>query len=186
MSNATDILVHEHDLIERMLVVLQKAADALEKDPAFSLQPFEQGVDFIRNFADKCHHGKEEDILFKLMGEKGLPVEGGPVGVMLYEHTLARKATAEIADAIEKVKAGDATAVKTIVDNARYYAELLSNHIYKENNILYPMGNQAFSEKDQDFLHKEFNRVEDEIGRDVHESYHRMVDALEKDLNIQH
>jgi len=185
MSNATEMLEQEHRVIERMLLVLRKAADVLQEDNDSSLAPFEQAVDFIRNFADKCHHGKEEDILFKLMEKRGMPVEGGPIGIMLHEHQLARSCTAELAQGIDQAKAGDKSAIKTIIDNARYYADLLANHIYKENNILYPMGNQVFSDADQKYLHTEFDRVEKEIGEGVHEGYHRLVDNLEKELKIE-
>ncbi len=185
MSNATDMLVQEHDLIERMLPVLRKAAHALQADENFPLAPFEQAVDFIRNFADKRHHGKEEDILFQLMQKKGMPAEGGPIGVMLHEHQLARNCTAELAQAIDKVRAGDKSAIKTIIENARYYADLLANHIYKENNILYPMGNQAFSGADQDYLHAEFDRVNQSLGEGVLQDYQNLVDSLEKELKIE-
>lgn len=184
MTYATDMLVHEHELIQRMIAILQKAADAVEKDNQLSLLPFEQAVDFIKAFADKCHHSKEENILFKLMEQKGMPVNGGPIGAMLHEHQLARNCTAALSAALEKARAGDHAAIAAIIENARYYADLLGNHIAKENNILYPMGNQIFSEIDQNYLHTEFGKVNKEIGEDVHQRFHRMVEQLESAFEI--
>jgi hemerythrin-like domain-containing protein len=163
-----------------MLVVLSKAAENMEKGKVIPVEVFEQALDFIRNFADRCHHGKEEDILFKLMAERGILNEGGPIGQMFAEHDQGRQLTRGMAEAIKHWKQGDESARKNLVINAQNYVQLLTQHIYKENNILYPMGDRIFSQEDQKHLQKEFERVEkDVIGPGVHEEYHLLVEQLE-------
>ena len=181
----TDILVAEHDVIERMLKVLNEAADRLEKGETVEAELFIKAADFIQNFADRCHHAKEEDILVKLMQKRGIPTEGGPIAVMLSEHEQGRMYRQGLAQAAEALNNGDTSAAASAIENARNFATLLSQHIAKENNILYPMANQVFSEEDQRQLHREFERVEKEvIGAGVHEKYHHMVEELEKQMGL--
>ncbi len=180
----TDLLVAEHDVIERMLKVLNEAADRLEKGEAVEAELFVKAADFIQNFADRCHHAKEEDILFKLMQKRGIPAEGGPIAVMLSEHDQGRALRQGLARAAEALKKGDTSAATAAIENARNFAALLSQHIAKENNILYPMANQVFSQEDQQHLHQEFERVEKEMGAGVHEKYHHLVEELEKQMGL--
>jgi len=185
MQKPTEQLVAEHDIIERMLKVLNEAADRLEKGEPVAAELFVQAADFIQNFADRCHHAKEEDILFKLMGERGVPTQGGPIAVMLLEHDQGREFRRGLADAAERLKSGDASAAHAVIENARNYSALLSQHIQKENNILYPMANQILSEEDQQNLQREFERVEnDVVGKGVHEKYHHLVEELEKQMGF--
>jgi hemerythrin-like domain-containing protein len=181
MSYPSQRLVAEHDLIKRMLAVVNNAAAQLESGKNIEPKVFLQAVDFIRNFADGFHHAKEEDILFKVMQERGIPVEGGPIGVMLSEHDHGRNFTKGIEDAVNRVLGGDESAKQDIIGNAKNYTQLLSNHIHKEDNILYPMGNNVFSTEDQQFIEKEFDRVEKEtIGEDIYQKYLNIVEDLEK------
>jgi len=185
MQKPTELLVAEHDIIERMLNVLNEAADRLQRGDAVAAELFVKAADFIQNFADRCHHAKEEDILFKLMGERGIPTQGGPIAVMLIEHNQGRGYRKGLADAAERLKNGDASAEQAVIENARNYSALLSQHIQKENNILYPMANQILSEQDQQNLQREFERVEnDVIGKGVHEKYHHLVEELEKQMGL--
>jgi hemerythrin-like domain-containing protein len=183
MSYASDLLVEEHEIIERMIAVLNKAADKLERGEKVDPQFFLEAADFIRNFADRCHHAKEEDILFKLMAERGFPIQGGPVGVMLTEHEYARKYNEAMEKATREFLEGKIQAKNIVIENARNYARLLTEHIHKENNILYPMGNRIFSSEDQNLLKEKFEEVEKkEIGEGVHQKYLKLVEKLEKDI----
>ena len=184
MHYATDLLVEEHQVIERMLEVLNAAAQKLEDGKAVDPDFFMKAGDFIRNFADKCHHAKEENILFKLMTKRGVPTEGGPIGQMLAEHGVGRNYASMLVDAAEELRNGNAAAKGRIIEAARGYADLLSNHIYKENNILYPMGNSVLTADDQAYLKSEFHRVEEEeTGHGVHEKYLALVEEMEKQIH---
>ena len=146
----------------------------------FKIAPhLERIVEFIRVFADKCHHGKEEELLFSAMEEAGIPKEGGPIGVMLTEHDVGRGYVRGMSEAVAKYKAGDHQASSAIVGNARNYIALLTQHIDKEDNVLYPMADMHLSVEKQEELLKEFERVEHErIGVGKHEEYHKLLDHL--------
>jgi hemerythrin-like domain-containing protein len=175
----TDILTEEHKVILMVCDAAEREARAMRGAGAADAERVAKMVDFFRTFADRCHHAKEEDHLFVKMGERGFPLDFGPVGMMLHEHGQSRANVAAAADNLAAAAAGDAAALAAVSDNLLAYASLLRAHIYKEDNILYPMANQAFSEADQDALAAEFERVErDEIGAGVHEKYHRIAHEL--------
>jgi len=182
---ATENLREEHQVILRMIKVLIVASDKLEKCDDVSLDVFKKAVDFIHTFADRCHHEKEQDTLFPALGERGVPRHGGPIAVMLMEHEQGRQSVKGLAEALTKYEGGDKTAKSAIVENARGYADLLDRHIYKEDNILYPMGDKVLSESDNRELLEKFEKIEKEIiGEGKHEYYLHMIEELEKELGI--
>jgi hemerythrin-like domain-containing protein len=185
VSLATENLKDEHRVILRMIKILLVASDKLEKGEAVSPDVFRKAVDFVRVFADRCHHGKEEGELFPLLERKGILKHRGPIAVMLMEHEQGRLFVKGLNEAVEKYEEGDKTAKNAIVENARGYADLLDQHIYKEDNILYPMGSKVLSEADNRELLEKFEGIEkDIIGEGKHEYYLRMIANLEKTLDI--
>ncbi len=176
----TEILREEHRIIERMLAVLQRAAASLERGEEVTPAVFEQAIDFIRNFADRYHHAKEEDALFATMQAHGIPRNGGPIGVMLAEHDEGRAHVRGMAEALQSYPA-EASARAALIEHARGYAELLSAHIYKEDNILYPMGDRVLSQEAQQQLLRQFEQLEHGVLSPAeHQRYLEMVGALEK------
>jgi len=185
-ESPTEILKGEHRIIERMLTILNIACGKLEKGEEVSPEIFEMAVDFIRTFADRCHHGKEEDTLFPLMEERGIPREAGPTSVMRMEHERGRRFVSALAEAVERYKRGDEGAKKAIIENARGYTGLLAQHIPKEDNILYPLANKILDQKAQEELLIEFEKFERiRIGEGKHHEYVHLVDELEKRLRIK-
>lgn len=181
---ATDILRHEHRAIESVLDSLDKASNAVKEGKQVPSWIFADGLDFIRNFADRCHHGKEEGRLFPMFSERGLPTEGGPIHVMLVEHEEGRKYVHEAAAQLEKYTGGDQTAGVAMAKAIQNYTALLRDHIYKEDNILYPMGDKLISQEDDQSLVQQFDEVEEhEMGPGVHERYHAMIDKLEEETS---
>jgi len=136
--NAIEILVKEHDSILKMIEITQTILNS-DDESKINLNHLEKIIDFVKNFADKYHHLKEEDVLFMEMEKHGMPREGGPIGVMLHEHDQGRAYIKLVEEGISKLKLGDSLAFKQVKDNLLNYCELLTTHIYKENNILYPM-----------------------------------------------
>ncbi len=182
---ATKLLKEEHRVIEKVLNALDAFALKLEKGEKVNADVLEKSVDFIRTFADKCHHGKEEDRLFQLMVRQGFSKNSGPIAVMLQEHELGRSFVKAMANAIERYKGGDVSSKKDIVKNAREYTNLLRQHIHKEDNILYPLANGVLREDDQKNLIDEFEEFEHkEIGIEVHEKYHRLAEKLEIEARL--
>ena len=184
MSAPIEQLVREHDLILRVLRALERLTDRLEGGENLSPDLFLRAADFIQNFADRYHHAKEEDILFKWMGERGVPVQGGPIGVMLYEHTLGRQYRQGLETGARKLQQGNPEGVAEIAENARGFIQLLSQHILKENNVLYPMAERVIPQSDMARMAEAFNEVRKEVrGEQVEETYRRLADELEAAAN---
>ena len=182
---ATEELMTEHRAIERMLVVLEAAARRLDEGQAVRPGLFRDVVDFVRNFADRCHHGKEEEHLFPRMEAAGVPRAGGPLAVMLFEHDEGREYVAAIADAIDAYESGDSSAAGQIAENARGYVGLLRQHIAKEEDVLFPMADGVLGPDDKRELEERFQQVEAEVmGPGVHERYHSLLEDLERELGL--
>ena len=178
----TEILSSEHCVIEHILKALTMAADKIREDQQVRPGFFIDASDFIKEFADGCHHKKEEGVLFKAMAESGMSLQNGPIAVMLHEHEQGRLYTREMREAARRLELGDDSARKAIVENALGYTTLLRQHIYKEDNILFPMANRAISLDHQNKLISDFERLEqEETGEGIHEKYLAMAEALEKE-----
>ncbi|PTL37134.1 hypothetical protein CLG94_00965 [Candidatus Methylomirabilis limnetica] len=168
-GSPTQILKDEHTLILEALDGVERKLAALESGAAPDRAYFEKAVRFIRTFADECHHGKEENLLFKTMVDRGFPLQGGPIAVMLSEHEAGRGYIREMAEASASV-VQDKAATEKIIRNGRAYIQMLRPHIDKENMILYAMADNMFSPEDQAEMGKAFERFETEkIGANVHE-----------------
>lgn len=179
---ATDILMSEHRVIERVIDCLQTAAEQLASGAQVRPGFFLEAADFIKGFADGCHHRKEEGVLFKAMSESGVPVQGGPIGVMLHEHELGRSYTQAMREAAQRLAGGDESASSAVVAAARSYAGLLRQHIAKEDGVLFPMAEQFIPIGQQEQLVEDFEHVEhEETGEGVHERYLALADQLERE-----
>lgn len=178
---ATEVLKEEHEAIKLMLEILEKVCDKLEQGEKVNSEHLERILDFIKTFADECHHGKEEDLLFPELEEAGIPKEGGPIGVMLTEHDLGRNYVRKFAQGIQEYKKGNSKAIKEIIENARNYIQLLREHIEKENNILFTMADMHLSPDKQKELLTGFEKIEEErIGKGKHEELHKLLHRLKE------
>ncbi len=183
--SATEELKHEHRVIERMLAILEAAVARVDAGQELPTEFFPKVVDFVRNFADRCHHGKEEDNLFPAMEKRGFSRQAGPIGVMLLEHDQGRAFVKGMDEAGQRFASGDKAALKAALDNARGYAKLLRQHIDKEDNILYRMADQVLTSADQQELLSKFAEVEEErIGASKHKEYVRLVEVLEREIRL--
>ncbi len=174
----TQVLKDEHALILEALDALERKIFALEAGAAPDRAYFEKAVEFLRTFADKCHHGKEENLLFKTMVDRGFPLQGGPIAVMLSEHDTGRSLIRGIAGGASALER-DPGATQQIIQNGRGYIQLLRAHIDKENTVLFPMADNVLSPEDQAHLGKEFERFEEEeTGAGVHEASLKLLEEL--------
>lgn len=178
---ATDELRQEHTAIEQMLQALEAAAARILRREPVPVADLEAMVEFLSVFADRCHHGKEEEFLFPALEAAGIGREGGPIGVMLYEHTQGRALIARLGQAIGGIKSGSEAASADFAAAARDYAALLRQHIDKENNVLFFMAQARLSDAQDEELMRAFERVERErIGAGKHQEFHALLDRFRR------
>lgn len=179
MHQAIELLMNEHRLIEKALASLETFAtrvhEGAEADPA-TIAKFAR---FLRGFADKWHHGKEEDLLFVKMGDYGFSSEAGPIAVMLSEHVQGRAYTSELAGLGEATAALQGDERQAFLQNAVGYINLLRAHIQKEDNILYPMALRMVPPEELDALLPAYERFQKEAGDEgAPQSYHALAAEL--------
>jgi hemerythrin-like domain-containing protein len=177
---ATQVLMDEHRVIERMISILVKASDGIEAGENIPPSLFLDAADFIRGFADGCHHRKEEGVLFKAMQSAGVPVNAGPIAVMLMEHDLGRTHARGILSGAQKMAGGENSGKAELLQSARNYAQLLTQHIQKEDSILFPMADRVIPLSLHDQVFEDFEKVEhEETGEGIHEKYLELLDRLD-------
>jgi hemerythrin-like domain-containing protein len=175
---AIDQLKNEHEGIKIVFRVLREMCESLKLNQSLDTDHFGGILEFFEIFVDKCHHGKEEDLLFPAMEQAGIPRQG-PIEAMLAEHTTGRGHIKAIRRKFARFQSGDTAVSEALADECEQYILLMLNHIYKENNILYPMGETRFSQEVDDKLFQDFDTLETErIGTGKHEAFHQMIDQL--------
>lgn len=155
MKTPTDVLRDEHVLILRALETLESAGARLTSGHSVPEGWWDEIADWLRDFADRNHHAKEEQSLFPAMVKFGVPSEGGPIGVMLDEHERGRSM-------IGAMRQGDSGARAAA---ARRYVAMLRDHIDKENGVLFPLAEAVLDDAAQRLCAREFAAVEAEQGR---------------------
>ena len=138
-TTATAMLRDEHRLILEVAGVLNEIIAGHEASSRLDFDSIGECVSFFRLFADACHHGKEEDLLFPELVEAGLPADDGPIAVMLYEHRQGRAFVKAMADSLDGAREGDADAAAALMDAGRSYVDLIRGHIDKEDHVLFEM-----------------------------------------------
>jgi hemerythrin-like domain-containing protein len=156
----TEVLSQEHRSIEKMLYAMEEQIRAARTGQPFPRRFFDEALDFFRNFADGCHHAKEERLLFPKLTERGMPAQGGPIGVMLAEHDQGRAYLKAVRENLDAAGKGSAEACRLVFDNATGYIEMLRQHIYKEDNILFRMAQMVLQPDDVAELTRQFAAVE--------------------------
>jgi len=171
----TQILSDEHKNILKVIEALNREIDAIESGKNIDKAFFEKVIDFIRNYADKFHHAKEEDILFKEFCKKAEEMHCNPVEQMLHEHDLGR----EFVKGMEKGL--NENNKQKIINNAKGYIQLLNEHIFKEDNILYPMADKALNDNIQKSVLSKFKQAEiKRFKKGVKEKYLDIAKEFEK------
>lgn len=180
MSKPFYILKHEHRVIERALRALDGMCMKLAGGDAVASEALIELIDFITTFADQYHHAKEERFLFPALERRGIPREGGPLGVMEHEHQVERELIAELRRSADAFGEGDEKAVRRFVDAAQSYLSLLVSHIEKEDSVLFRIGEEILEDEDKAALAKSFSEVDDALGGRSLEDYERTASALEE------
>jgi hemerythrin-like domain-containing protein len=155
----TEVLTNEHRVIERRLDEMERQIAAGRSGRGFQRAYFDEALDFFRHFADGCHHAKEENLLFPLLKQCGMPVEGGPIGCMLAEHEEGRAYLRTVRENLDAAELGSADAEEAVYRNAGAYLGMLRQHIQKEDNVLFRMARMILAPDDVAELAREFAAV---------------------------
>lgn len=153
MSNITSKLSEEHQIILHVIDAIMEECNNIENGSEINKDYFGQAIYFIKNYADGYHHRKEEDILFTAMLEALENMHCNPIPVMLYEHEEGRKYVRGMEEAIANQNK------ELLIENAREYCILLENHIHKEDNVLYPMAEDALNDHQKELVEKKYTQV---------------------------
>jgi len=183
MDTATAVLRKEHEAILKMLAVTEEVARRLEGGEQTAPETLANLLEFFRLFADKCHHGKEEDLLFPQLEKKGMPRAGGPIAVMLAEHNQGRALIRQMAQAADAYSRQPEKAGPAWAEAARGYTSLLRAHIEKENHVLFFMAERMLTPSEQAELAEGFEKIEvEKMGAGTHERLHAMMADLIKEI----
>ncbi|MFH1317306.1 MAG: hemerythrin domain-containing protein [Candidatus Woesearchaeota archaeon] len=175
-SETSRILSKEHENILKVVVALESEIEQL-KDMDIDTAFFKKVIDFIKNYADKFHHSKEEDILFKEFNrsaEEGC-VHCNPVEQMLVEHDEGRHNVKMIEEGLAENNKDK------LARGARGYIDLIREHIFKEDNILYPMADEALSEEVEKSMLKKFKEIKSTKKKEV-EGFEKFAKEVSKSI----
>jgi hemerythrin-like domain-containing protein len=162
-ETATARLREEHQLILQVVGVLERMVAAADSSGEVDFVTFDRLISFLRLYVDLFHHGQEEGLLFPELGNQGLPQDGGPVAVMLYEHGQGRALIRAMVDSFDDARRGDPAAQAGLLGAARGYVELLRSHIGKEDQILFGMADQLITGTDLTHLCGAYDTVADGV-----------------------
>ncbi|SCY68950.1 hemerythrin domain-containing protein [Alkaliphilus peptidifermentans] len=178
---AIQVLMDEHKNILRMLKIIRSLCIHTFTTHEVYYEGFYQAIDFVRNYADKFHHGKEEDILFEVMSnELGENIKIGPIYGMLTEHDLGRLFIKNLEDALKASEAGHDEAKIDIIANAISYTDLLYRHIEKEDTAIFTFAEEKLMKKSLDKLDKDFEAAKVRLNSDETEAkYVKILENLE-------
>jgi hemerythrin-like domain-containing protein len=168
----------------RMLNVLNAMRKRLESGADIDAVTLTEVVDFFRAFADKGHHAKEEDVLFPTLERNGVRSQGCPIGTLTSEHKQGRALMTALNDAIEKYARGDSTAKATISATIKGAIDLYTDHIWREDYLLFPMTEKVLPKSELETLTRDFNAVQTKFGSDFNEKYEHIVAKLEKSFDV--
>lgn len=180
-TNITQTLMDEHQLILRMIALLEQNAPRTAAGEYTNWQFYLDGIDFIRQYADRFHHAKEEDVLFVALVKNGMPREHSPVAAMLIEHEHGRTFVRNLEEAVREAQAGRTERYQAIADNAIGYAELLKEHITKEDMVLYPLAERVLPDEFREKILRAYRAAEADNVEQLSQHYRRIVERYEQE-----
>lgn len=161
LNSAIAILRREHNSILDMLDAAEEMAWQLERGERIPPESLEELMEFFRLFAEHCHCGKEEELLFPLLEKKGVPNGDGFLRGLLSEHQQGRALLREMEEASLGYARGDSGAGGRWAVAAREFVGVISGHIVKENAVLLPLTERMLSDAEQEVLAAAFEKIEE-------------------------
>jgi hemerythrin-like domain-containing protein len=171
-------LMIEHRLIERMIGQIRKTLKGIESDRKVEPLFIDTAVDFIRIYADRTHHGKEEDILFRDLDKKDLSAtDRKTMNELIEEHVFGRETTKALVEANTRYRKGDTSALATIASKLGILVDFYPKHIQKEDKVFFPASRAYFTNEEDQAMLSEFWEFDRKM---IHEKYRRVVQDLEE------
>lgn len=177
---ACDPLISEHRLIERMIAIFAKALGRIEASNRVDPYFVDAAFDFICMYADRTHHGKEEEIYFKALENKKMAMEDRHLmDELIHEHSLGRKLTAALVEANGRYRRGDQTALPIIAQSLRTLVVFYPKHVEKEDQIFFPAARKYFTETEHGELLERYREFDSRL---IHEKYLLTVEHFEHEM----
>lgn len=185
LMNSIQLMVEEHVNIMRMLKVVRNACNGILQGEEINYEDFDKMIDFIRIYADVHHHGKEEKFLFKeMVGRLGKMGANLITHGMLVEHDWGRLFIRELVDALERTKSGDEESKLDVIANAVGYANHLTRHIAKEDQVVYTYAEKQLEKEVIEAVNQQTKEFEEEATKQgVQVRYLNMLGELERKYN---
>jgi DUF438 domain-containing protein len=177
-----ELLMDDHQATEKVFAAMRKAF-ALAHGPSPALVA--AMTDYFTTYLDRVHNMKEENHLFPLIEQRGVPRHGGPLAVMLAEHEQSRGLLARLSPLAESYIGGDRAVLPELKDTFEQYAGLLADHFWKENDILYPMALRVMSPEDEAAVVAGIEATEAAAGPGIRERFHGLADNLASAMNVE-
>jgi hemerythrin-like domain-containing protein len=169
-------LMIEHRLIEKMLKGVEQTLSHMDRQTGADPVYIDTVVDFIRVYADRTHHGKEEDLLFKALEKKNMsPEDRAMMGELVMDHQKARAAVGRLVEARKQYGDGDRSALEAIKETLNFLIRFYPEHILKEDRIFFPNTEKYFSPSELDDLLEQFWKFDQGM---IHEKYRNVVSGL--------
>jgi hemerythrin-like domain-containing protein len=173
-----DLLVSEHRTIERMIKPIKKEIARIDATGKVNAEFIDIAVDFIRTYADHCHHGKEEGILFRELAKKKLSEEHATtMKELIQEHVYARTTTRNLEKAKDSYVGGNPEAIKNVCEFLNDLAAFYPKHIEKEDKRFFYPTMEYFTLQEQEAMLKEFLEFDQKL---IHEKYAKTADEMER------
>jgi DUF438 domain-containing protein len=170
-----ELLMTDHETTEKVFEAVERAL-AAPGGPSPAL--LADAMENFKGYVDGCHNKKEENHLFPLVEQRGIPRSGGPLGVMLMEHDQSRDTLPRLLTVAGRYLAGDRAALDDLRIAFSEYSSLLKNHFWKENDILYPMARRVMTAADAEAVVKGIQETEAAVGADTRAKYYALADRI--------
>jgi DUF438 domain-containing protein len=169
-----ELLMRDHETTEKVFEAGERILETPFPDP----ERVEKLLDYFVNYVEACHNRKEEDHLFPLIERRGVPRQGGPLAVMLMEHEQSKQLLARLKSVGADYVAGNPAALDPLRTVYAQYIDLLKNHFWKENDILYPLARRVMAASDGKAVVAGIEATEAALGPDTREKYYALADEL--------
>jgi hemerythrin-like domain-containing protein len=175
---AIEMLTAEHKIILMVVEGLRGLATSIRAGEDVDVALLREAVAFMREFADRCHHAKEEDLLFPALVAHGVPLHGCPIDALLHEHQQGRHLVGQLASATGGCAADAVGARNAAADAIDGIVKLYPNHIWKEDDMVFPMVGRLLPAEARAELYTQFEGIEARNPPGAHENFHRFAESI--------